>query len=186
MRRTMETGENSERSRVSARGWRMGLPGLACLAAVSVTAAAQSYVVFNAPGVSATTTNPGIVPLSINSDEVIAWNWSDANAGHRGFVRASDSTITSFNGPNAGTNAGQGTFPRSINAAGVIAGNCHCKGDHGFVRTSRLSLEVVWRLSAGWPLFRTNLRRLRSAQPGEKEWATTGEAAVRTPFDASI
>jgi hypothetical protein len=47
-----------------------------------------------------------------------------------GFVRDRDGEITIFNGPGA-----VGTFPQSINAAGVITGNyIGNSGQHGFVR----------------------------------------------------
>jgi hypothetical protein len=175
MNMMIERGKNGVRSRQSARGLRLGLLGLACLAAVSV-ASAQTYIEFNGPGASTAPTQ-GTFPLSnniagqivgyvnnfnngfvgtaggtitsfdvakafettaesINSAGVIAGNWEDANGAHHGFVRAPDGKITSFDGPDAGTNAGQGTFPQSINTAGVIVGNCHCKGDDGFVRAA--------------------------------------------------
>jgi hypothetical protein len=176
MNMTMERGKIGAGSRQCTRGLRLGLLGLACLAAVSVAASAQTYIEFNAPGVTPTTTNPGIFPLSINSDGVIAGhfadngfvgtadgaitsfdvsgavatvadsinsagviagNWSDANAGHHGFVRAADGTITTFDAPDASTAGyGKGTFPVSINTAGVIAGHCNCVGEKGFVRAA--------------------------------------------------
>jgi hypothetical protein len=175
MNLTIERGKIGARSRQSERGLRLGLLGLACLAAVSVSASAQTFIEFNAPGANtapATGTFPlsnniagqivgyfsnngfvgtaggtitsfdvsgaacCTVPESINSAGVIAGDYEDANGAHHGFVRAADGTITSFDAPNAGTNAGQGTFPESINTAGVIAGYCHCEGEHGFVRAA--------------------------------------------------
>lgn len=47
-----------------ARGLRKSLPGLACLA-VSVAAAAQTYIEFNAPVASTTVATQGTFPLSI-------------------------------------------------------------------------------------------------------------------------
>jgi hypothetical protein len=67
---------------------------------------------------------------------VIAGHWGDANANSHGFVRAADGTITSFDAPDASTGSGKGTFPESINTAGVIAGYCNCGGEHGFVRSA--------------------------------------------------
>jgi hypothetical protein len=78
----------------------------------------------------------GTAARSINNAGVIAGDWSDVNAGLHGFVRAADGTITSFDAPNASKlGYGKGTFPKSINTAGLIAGYCSCAGDHGFIRS---------------------------------------------------
>jgi hypothetical protein len=89
---------------------------------------AQTYIEFNAPGVTPTTTNPGIFPLSINSDEVIAGYFAD-----NGFVGTAGGTITGFDVSGAIT-----TVANSINSAGVIAGNWTDAnaGYHGFVRAA--------------------------------------------------
>jgi hypothetical protein len=57
---------------------------------------------------------------------------------YHGFVRAANGTITDFDAPGAGTGIGQGTIPRSINTAGVIAGDYRDASnvDHGFVRAT--------------------------------------------------
>jgi hypothetical protein len=172
MNMTIERRKISFRSRQSARGLRLGLLGLACLAAVSVAASAQTYIEFSAGTNPNLSTNPysintagtiagsfgssgfvgtaggtittfdvsgavATVARSINSAGVIAGNWSDANAGHHGFARAADGTITKFDAPNASTRGyGKGTFPESINTAGVIAGYCNCLGEDGFVRAA--------------------------------------------------
>jgi hypothetical protein len=184
MNMTIERGKIGFRSRQSARGLRLGLLWLACLAAVSVAASAQTYIEFNAPGASTTVPTYGTFPQSINTDGVIAGyffdsgedgfvgtaggtitsfdvsgaaatvpksinsagvitgNWEDANGAHHGFVRSADGTITKFDAPDAATNAGQGTFPVSINTAGVIVGHCVCKdemgtlSEPGFVRSA--------------------------------------------------
>jgi hypothetical protein len=173
MNLTIETGKIGVRSGQSARGLRLALLGLACVAAVSVPAPAQTFIEFNAPGANTAPTtgtvplsnniagqitghfsNDGFVgtaggtftsfavsgaacctvPASINSAGVITGNYEDANAGHHGFVRAADGTITTFNAPDASTAGfGKGTFPESINTAGMIAGYCNCEGIHGFV-----------------------------------------------------
>jgi hypothetical protein len=128
MNMTIERGKISARNRQSACGLRMTLLGLAYLAAVSVSASAQTFIEFNAPGVGATTTNPGIFPLSTNSDEVIAGHFAD-----NGFVGTAGGTITSFDVSGAVT-----TVADSINSAGMIAGNWSDAngGHHGFVRAA--------------------------------------------------
>lgn len=171
---TIERGKIGARGRQSARALRLGLLGLACLAAVSVPAPAQTFIEFSAPGASGaptagtfplsnniagqitgysfngfvgtaggTITNFAVsgaacctVPESINSAGVITGDYADANGARHGFVRAADGTITTFNGPNASTIAGKGTYPLSINTAGVIVGHCNCKGYDGFVRAA--------------------------------------------------
>jgi hypothetical protein len=161
--KTIERGKIGIRSSQGARGLRMGLLGLASLAALSVAASAQTYIEFNGNPLSINTAGTitgsydsngfvgtaggtittfdvsgaiETVAKSINSAGVIAGNWSDANAGHHGFVRAADGTITSFDAPDAKSGYGKGTFPESINTAGVIAGYCNCVGENGFVRAA--------------------------------------------------
>jgi hypothetical protein len=165
MNMAIERGKIGARSRQSVRGLCIGLLGLACLAAMSVAASAQTYIEFNAIPLSINTAGTiagyyndnGIVGTaggtltsfdvsgavatvahSINSAGVIAGNWSDANGGHHGFVRAADGTITSFDAPDDASTKGygKGSFPESINSAGVIAGYCSCAGDNGFVRAA--------------------------------------------------
>ena len=71
------------------------------------------------------------MPSSINGEGVIIGSFykSDLFEVH-GFVRNRDGEIMVFNGPGA-----VGTFPESINAAGVITGDyIGNSGQHGFMR----------------------------------------------------
>lgn len=74
---------------------RLGLLGLVCLAAVSVAASAQTYIEFNALG-AGTAPTQGTFPLSINTDGVIAGDFSDASNVYHGSVGTAGGTITSF------------------------------------------------------------------------------------------
>jgi len=84
MNMTIERGKIGVRSRQSARRLRLGLLALACLAAVSVAASAQTYIEFNAPGASTAPTR-GTLALSINTNEAIAGYYSDPNDVYHGF-----------------------------------------------------------------------------------------------------
>ena len=128
----IERGRIGVRSRQSARGLRLGLLGLACLAAVSVAASAQTYLEFNSPG-AGTAPTQGTFPLSINTHEAIAGYYIDASNVLHGFVGSASGTITSIDVSKAFF-----TVADSINSAGVIAGHW---GDvnavhHGFVRSA--------------------------------------------------
>lgn len=125
-------GSIGVRSRQAARGLRAGLLGLACLAAVSVAAAAQTYTEFNAPGASTAPTR-GTFPLSINTDETIAGYYVDGSGFNHGFVGSASGTITSFDVSKAFE-----TTADSINSAGVIAGHWDDVNavNHGFVRSA--------------------------------------------------
>src|SRR5712692_5600348 len=61
--------------------------------------------------------------MSINPDEAITGNYTDARSASHGFLRANDGAITAFDAPGAGTGAFQGTVPASINPAGAITGS---------------------------------------------------------------
>ena len=83
----------------------------------------------------------GTFALSINTAGEIAGTYTDASGGRHGFVRATDGTITSFDGPGAaatGTAIIDGTFGFSINTNGDIAGTYLDAGSviHGFVRAA--------------------------------------------------
>jgi hypothetical protein len=54
----------------------------------------------------------------------------------RGYLRAPDGTITTFDAPGAGTGYFQGTYPANNNPAGAITGNYTDTNDvnHGFLR----------------------------------------------------
>jgi hypothetical protein len=172
--KTIEIGKIGIRSSQSARGWRMGLLGLAYLVAMSGAALAQTYIEFNAIPLSINTAGTitgssgsngfvgtaggtittfdvsgavATVADSINSAGVIAGHWGDANAVNHGFVRAADGTITTFDAAGAGKVSGQGTVPKSINADGVIAGIYHVA--HGFVRSADGTITEFSVSSAG-------------------------------------
>jgi hypothetical protein len=75
---------------------------------------------------------------------VIEGNYIDANGVNRGFVRAPDGRFTKFDVPGAGSGAGQGTIPLTINPAGAITGAYIDKGNviHGFLW---LPDRLIWR-----------------------------------------
>jgi hypothetical protein len=106
----------------------MTLLWLACLAAQSVAASAQTYIEFNVPGAGTA------FPLSINSDEAITGYYLDASGFNHGFVGTAGGTITSFN-----VSGASGTTAHSINSAGVIAGLWSDENavHHGFVRSAK-------------------------------------------------
>jgi hypothetical protein len=85
--------------------------------------------------------NQGTLPtgfLGINPKGTITGGYVDANNVNHGFVRAPDGTITTFDVPDAGTGAGQGTSPLGINAEGAITGYYIDASNvgHGFLRTA--------------------------------------------------
>jgi hypothetical protein len=132
MNTTIERGKISVRSRQSARGLRLALLGLACLAAVSVAASAQTYIEFNAPRASTAPTR-GTFPLSINTNEAIAGYYIDASALYHGFVGTAGGAITSF-----AVKGAFATVADSINSVGVITGHWSDINtvNHGFVRSA--------------------------------------------------
>lgn len=62
---------------------------------------------------------------------------ADANSVYHGYLRTPDGTITSFDAPCADTTPGSddGTYPYSINDAGVITGSYQDSNNvyHGFI-----------------------------------------------------
>ena len=62
----------------------------------------------------------------------------DSNGAYHGYVRTAAGAITTFDISGAGSGAGQGTAPASINTAGTIAGSYFdsSKIPHGFVRSA--------------------------------------------------
>jgi hypothetical protein len=76
---------------------------------------------------------------AINPKGTIAGAYVDANNGNHGFVRARDGTITTFDVPDAGAGAFQGTSPFGINAQGAITGYYIDASNvgHGFLRTAQ-------------------------------------------------
>src|SRR5271157_3965709 len=137
--------------RTQHRSWILGIHGRAAGAALALaimlvpavlatgSAQAQTFTTFDAPG-AGTGAYEGTAPFSINTAGDIAGTYKDSVAGHvaHGFVRAADGTITPFDASGAGTGKNQGTFPISINTAGVIAGYYSDTSNvyHGFVRAA--------------------------------------------------
>ena len=95
----------------------------------------------DAPGASsAAGTFDGTFPTSINNGGTITGNYIDSKDLVHGFLRSPTGGFTTFDAPGASSVAafGYGTFPESINDAGVIAGHytdAH-ETSHGFVRKS--------------------------------------------------
>ncbi len=94
---------------------------LLILAGFFVTASAQTYIYFDAPG-AGTGFVQGTMPEALNDAGQIAGSYSDSNSVSHGFLRENDGTITTFDAPGAGTAANQGTLSRAINRAGWVAG----------------------------------------------------------------
>src|SRR6266704_3327870 len=83
--------------------------------------------------------NASTVPRSINPSGLITGYYANASPGYRGFVRAADGTITTFDVLGAGTTPGTGGTPQqSINPGGVITGFYDDASyvAHGFVRAA--------------------------------------------------
>jgi predicted membrane protein len=101
---------------------------------------AQAFTPFDVPG-AGTGKNQGTLPVSINSAGMITGFYYDANGLAHGFVRASDSTITSFDAPTSV----KGTFAISINTGGQIVGFYLDAGEnpHGFVRAASKPYKVT-------------------------------------------
>ncbi len=100
---TIERAKIGIRVRQGARGLRMVLlPAL--LAAVSLSASAQTYIEFSVPG--------GTDPTDINDSGLII-----GDSAGKGFVGAANGPFTTFAVPGA-----DGTQANSINDSGVIAG----------------------------------------------------------------
>jgi len=88
---------------------------------------------FDVPGAVAVFTS------SINPAGVIVGYGADTNEVAHGFLRRPDGSITTFDAPGAGTSPFDGTYPFSINPAGVITGPAEVSGitpniPHGFLR----------------------------------------------------
>jgi len=111
--------------------------------------------VFDAPGAgSAAGSGFGTFPLSINAGGTIVGHYTDENDVSHGFLRtAGGEELVTFDAPGAGTAAGSGfgTFPRCINASGVIVGHytdAH-NVSHGFVRSPHGKLGTFDAPGAG-------------------------------------
>jgi uncharacterized membrane protein len=90
-----------------------------------------TFITFDAPGATFT------APQGINAAGTIMGYYNDASGTTHGFVRASDGTISTFDGPNAIF----GTVPYGINSTGVITGwYCDAIDCYGFLRAPDGSL----------------------------------------------
>ncbi len=76
-------------------------------------------------------------PIGLNDWGAITGFYPDANGVYHGYLRSPDGRITSFDAPGADTTPGDnnGTYPYSINDAGVIVGSYQDSNNvfHGFV-----------------------------------------------------
>ena len=130
------------------------LLGALCALGVSVAASAHQrlrFITYDAPGagtvyMQGTAFVPGTGCFVYSDCARILNNWGavtgdylDANNVYRGFVRSPDGKITEFDAPGADLtrNNLNGTFPNSINDAGVITGfYLDVNGvSHGFLRS---------------------------------------------------
>ena len=96
---------------------------------------------FDVPG-AGTGPGQGTLPsgfAGINAQGEITGSYLDANNANHGFLRTKHGAIVKFDAPNAGTGAGQGTFPLDINGKGAITGYYIDASNvgHGFLRTGR-------------------------------------------------
>lgn len=103
---------------------------------------AGGFTAFDAPGSgSVAAFGYGTFPESINAAGAVAGHYTDAHQASHGFVRRSSGKFTTFDAPGVSSVAasGYGTFPASINAAGVITGHFSDANGvyHGFVRRHR-------------------------------------------------
>lgn len=98
------------------------------------------FTTFEAPGASSVAAfGFGTFPESINDAGAITGHYADANGLYHGFLRGPEGEFTIFEAPGADTIAGggNGTLPKSINAAGAITGHYADAQAviHGFVRS---------------------------------------------------
>ena len=111
---------------------------------MATTGITGTFTTFEAPDAGATALE-GTGGLAINASGEIAGVYSNQVGVYRGFVRATNGTITEFDAvPYTTLKAGQGTIPISINSAGDIAGTYIDSNNvnHGFVRASDGTITV--------------------------------------------
>lgn len=144
-RYTVETKNRSagqqgwQRMKRRILAWFTAIILLSSLATPVRTAAANSnrhrvIITFDAPGAV-----NGTFARNINPDGAIVGSYQDINFAGRGFLRASDGTITEFDPPGSIY-----TGPEGINPAGVITGfyqDARMAG-HGFVRAASGTFTV--------------------------------------------
>jgi len=97
------------------------------------------FTTFDAPGASSVAASGyGTFPKSVNYAAAITGHYTDVHNVIHGFLRSPGGEFTTFDAPGANSAAGSffGTFPLSINDAGIITG--HYSDDvgrnHGFLR----------------------------------------------------
>jgi hypothetical protein len=107
--------------------------------ALSLPAAASTYVNFQVPG--ALTTQP----QGVNNSGAVTGYWSDAVTSH-GFLRQADGALTSFD-----VSGSIATYAFSINSAGMIVGYYldSSYGAHGFLRTLDNQVTTIDAPNAG-------------------------------------
>ncbi len=120
------------------------------------------FTTFEAPGASIVAgSGLGTFPESINDAGSVTGRYADANGLYHGFLRSPRGEFTTFDAPGASTDSGggDGTLPKSINAAGAITGHyADAQGlIHGFVRSPSGKFTTFDAPgptgSAGWGIF---------------------------------
>jgi hypothetical protein len=119
--------------------------------------AVGTFITFDAPG-AGTGFGQGTFPSSISPDGAITGSYAynnDVNFVFLGFLRASNSTLTTFDAPGAGTGSPNctflGTFPSSISPDGAITGTFYDVNDvgHGFLRAENGTFTTLDATGAG-------------------------------------
>lgn len=105
------------------------------------------FITFDAPGASAVAAfGFGTFPEGVNDSGAITGHYADASGLYHGFLRSPGGEFFTFDAPGASTLAGggNGTVPKSINAAGAITGHYADAQAvvHGFVRSRGGQLTV--------------------------------------------
>lgn len=80
----------------------------------------------------------------INDAGEVCGSFEDGNGGSHAFLRSSDSMISIFDAPGAGTTGNQGTYANGINASGTIVGSFRDRNlvSHGFLRAANGLMTV--------------------------------------------
>lgn len=112
--------------------------------AAATTGIAGTFTTFEAPD-AGTAALEGTGGLAMNASGEITGVYSNQVGVYRGFVRATNGTITEFDAENyAPVGRGEGTIPVSIDSAGNIAGTYIDSNNvnHGFVRAADGTITV--------------------------------------------
>ena len=143
-----------------------------------------TIITFDVPGASQVTQAFGINPAGTIVGYYAVLN--DQIFVYHGFLRTKDGDFTTFEAPDAGTGAGQGTFAFSINPRGVISGYYVDASDvgHGFLRAKDgtfTTIDAPGRAQAcsRAPSPSTSTQRGRSPEPsghlyGQRDWPQPG------------